>query len=1441
MEEVKDFEVLQARLQDIIMRLRTAMQADAVTMVFYDHESSRFYLPFSIGLLDSASFASVMPTPDRLTGKIIREKRRLVANSVRGHPEIDGPFARREKITSAAGLPVIDDDQAIGVVFVNYRRPHQFTEHDLNIIESFAQEAARQLIVGNVMSWLRENTYHIQSEEQQVLQNVAQTIYTAMSRMPVAIWLRDRDLKRVSIHAGLGVIVDYQKKAVAHLDDDSVISQVIRTGEGVTIKQVSTDSRFKYRGWALKAGWESLLVVPLKVKNHVRGAIEVFSLNPREFSQTDVNNISAMIEGIGLAIENYQRAQELKIFSRIVQTLGTILEPEKALQEIVDGARVLANADTAAIFFFTREKDGENFRLASQSPRPNDNFAHIPRPIGGISRYIIDTGRSVSIADVFEDNRVHQEVIEAGARSLIGVPVQVGSEKTAVLYVTNRQPHAFGDHDVDLLRDLAGHAAAALQRVQLLDALKRIEHAGSRIFEVDNVTQELLRETCHLGFDFGAVQLIDHATGTIATVQGIGIARDWDGLAKHRLNGEARDIQADIVEQLTIEIISGWDPRFDRWIYNQFNHQQLIRIFAPIFLLRDEKRNLHPPTVDCYDWENPEEFQSLEGARLRLRPNRKLLARKKHHLEVVGTIEAGYAISHSNSIRLEEAQNLFRLICSRAYDLWETQLSNVLETIVKNAMHLIAADSASIRLLYDPAKERYAFCACTGKLVPEYMEIYRPRKGGIGEQALGDREPKVADKNFEKEYPEYFHLTELKKLYPERYKPDEGIRAFACFPLIVSETQYGVLFLHFWREHRFSHEELEWGKLFAEQAVTALKNTLVYQEKRQAARALDSLHFVGQFLVSQPQVKVEELLQRIGQSALNVLNADVITAYLYNQQMDDFPLLPPLMEGRLLVETKMKGEVERGDAPSRIVRDIRQNIYAPDVLQHSIFYDRDRVRSPGKEIPYVERERIKSAAGILLRVGAEIVGVMFVNYRTRHEFTPEERRLIETFASAAAIGIYNARLFNTTDEQLRNRLEELTARVEVLQQLQEVSKAITYFTTDVKDVLQQIARGARRVLNADVTLILPYDAVTKTFNRKLVGYDGVQHELPFDAVQPGGVATSVLKSSAGYIIVEDINQPPARVNIRVNEGILGQINVQSFLGMALRVGAEVVAEGSDDKETVGVLYIDFLQPHKFKKEEIEVAQMFANYAATAIAAARIHERRLEYERVTAINAFGARFAHRVGNLLGTVPLNFNAIQRLLNGADSAPLQAHLKLLSEDVRKVERILDAGKSLRRHGAINKEPVMINQLIRELAEQHKMPENIVVRLELDQEAGNIAANKLVLVDILSDMIDNAIYAMPGGGQLILGTQKHHDNNTIEIHVRDTGCGIQPDILQTLQKPLPFFSTKKDNLGLGVWLDYQAVQQMGGRLNIESQVEVGTTFSIQLPLQGLHENLQP
>jgi len=1437
MHDQKSIDALRSRLQEMVDGLKAQTGADTVTTLCYDQVSDRFCLPVSAGLIDTPSFNKVMPRSDRLAGKIIKENKRIVAHSIEDYPEIDGPFSRRERIKSVAGQPIVKTGTPHGVVFVSYRQSHQFGEAELDAIDDFAQRVAALIKESNIIGWLSDIWPPDQTEEQKVLQGIAYVICSAIN-MPVAVWLRDRENpRRIKIHAATGILADYQENACAYWDDDSIVSLVINSAASISIKDILHDPRFKYPQMAERAGWESLLVVPLSIRKHVIGAVEAFSFDTREFSRTDLEKMSLLIGRLGLAIENYWRVQELQIFSRIVQTLGTILDPEKALKEVVDGALTLSQADSSVIYFFTRAKEGWEFRVASHSEMYRDAFSHKPRETGGLARYVIDTGSSVSIVDTLKDKRVHPEVIASGIRSIIGVPIQVGSEKSGVLFVASAQPHAFFDHDVELLRNLASHAAAALQRVQLLEALKQIEHASSRIFDLDRVTQELLRQACQLGYDFGAIQLIDRAVDTIATVQGVGIAQQWIGLAKHRLNSETRDIQADIVHNLTIEIISGWDPRFDKWIFEQFNHQRMVRIFAPIFLIRDEKSKLHPPGLDFYDWRNPEQVFSKEGHVMRIRPHATLDKNTNYHLEVIGTVEAGYPITQRNYISIEDAKALFQLIGAKVLSLWETQLNNVLETIVKNAMQIISAESAAIRLLYDPATDRYAFLAGAGKIGPEFLVKHRPRKGGLSEQAIRDGVPKVLDHDFEAQYPELYHLAELKASHPERYKPGEGIRALACFPLIVSDQQYGILVLHFWREHLFSSEELEWGKLFADQAVAALKNTLAFQQKRQDARALDSLHSVGQFLVSQPHVDVKELLRRIAQSAINVLNADVIIVYLYDQQRDEFPLLPPLVEGRLFFEQTMKTQIDRSDVPSRIVREIKRNYYAPDAPEDRVMCDRAKIRPAGKDTrTYVDREQIKSSAGIIFQVGADIVGVMFVNYRTRHEFTQDERRLIETFASAAAIGVYNARLFNTTDEELRERLKELTARVYELRQLQDVGAAVTYSTTDVKSVLKQIAKGARSVLDADVALIVPYDEKTKAFNSKLAEHDGLPSDLAFDdQVTPDGVAISVLSSAEGVLIVDDVEKPPMKLDVRANQGFLGQIRVQSFLGVALRVGAGVSADGKGDKETVGVLYIDFLSPHNFKEQEIDLAQIFANYAATAIAASRAQQRKVEEEKLNAISLFGARFAHRVGNLLGTVPVNFRAVESKLNGADDEALREHLNLLREDVQKIQRLLLASRNLKKFETSVKEAVMINDLLREIAEQHILPTNVSMEIKLDDNVPPIIASRSVLADILSDMIDNSLYAMEkSGGRLTLCTKLH--DGMIELRVADEGCGIAPEILKRLREP--FTTTKEANLGLGVWLCDQAVQQMGGSLIIESEANVGTSFTIHLPAhKGAHE----
>jgi PAS domain S-box-containing protein len=130
------------------------------------------------------------------------------------------------------------------------------------------------------------------------------------------------------------------------------------------------------------------------------------------------------------------------------------------------------------------------------------------------------------------------------------------------------------------------------------------------------------------------------------------------------------------------------------------------------------------------------------------------------------------------------------------------------------------------------------------------------------------------------------------------------------------------------------------------------------------------------------------------------------------------------------------------------------------------------------------------------------------------------------------------------------------------------------------------------------------------------------------------------------------------------------------------------------------------------------------------------------------------------------------------------------------------------------------------------------------------NIEVTALVgeLRQAFSNLIGNAIDAMPGGGTLAIRLRQTHswDNSLrpgVRITILDTGHGIEPQHRKNLFQP--FFTTKEDvGTGLGLWITRSIVEKHGGTIRLKSRTgpdEHGTAFSIFLPLDGKADNLKP
>gem|GEM_PF-1461286 len=137
-------------------------------------------------------------------------------------------------------------------------------------------------------------------------------------------------------------------------------------------------------------------------------------------------------------------------------------------------------------------------------------------------------------------------------------------------------------------------------------------------------------------------------------------------------------------------------------------------------------------------------------------------------------------------------------------------------------------------------------------------------------------------------------------------------------------------------------------------------------------------------------------------------------------------------------------------------------------------------------------------------------------------------------------------------------------------------------------------------------------------------------------------------------------------------------------------------------------------------------------------------------------------------------------------------------------------------------------ILRLLKEILSTVDIPENVKVTLNVDDET-TLTVDPNLIRRLFTNLITNAIQAMPEGGQLTIQTSKKEGEALISF--QDTGVGIPKENINRLFDP--FFTTKSKGQGLGLAVCKRIVEAHGGAISVESKVGVGSTFTIRLPIK--------
>ena len=134
-----------------------------------------------------------------------------------------------------------------------------------------------------------------------------------------------------------------------------------------------------------------------------------------------------------------------------------------------------------------------------------------------------------------------------------------------------------------------------------------------------------------------------------------------------------------------------------------------------------------------------------------------------------------------------------------------------------------------------------------------------------------------------------------------------------------------------------------------------------------------------------------------------------------------------------------------------------------------------------------------------------------------------------------------------------------------------------------------------------------------------------------------------------------------------------------------------------------------------------------------------------------------------------------------------------------------------------------------IENLMREELIRESISLAIELEDEKQVLTLDPSLIEQVLINLLRNSIHALEGRLDKRIEIKSYHDESATVIEVSDSGKGIPEKELKDIF--IPFFSTKKDGSGIGLYIVKNAVDKLGGQISVASRLGQGTRFSIILP----------
>ncbi len=245
----------------------------------------------------------------------------------------------------------------------------------------------------------------------------------------------------------------------------------------------------------------------------------------------------------------------------------------------------------------------------------------------------------------------------------------------------------------------------------------------------------------------------------------------------------------------------------------------------------------------------------------------------------------------------------------------------------------------------------------------------------------------------------------------------------------------------------------------------------------------------------------------------------------------------------------------------------------------------------------------------------------------------------------------------------------------------------------------------------------------------------------------------------------------------------------------------------------------------------------------------LDEQLVQSHKLASIGELSAGVAHEINNPLAVIGEEAGWLVDLLKREnlqtfpERAEFESSLREIGVQTGRCREITHKLLSFARKMESVLKDVDINRLVDEAAgmrEREAALMNIDFIRDYRQDLPRVHSDPSLLRQVILNLVNNAIDALPKGGQIYLQTRRSDDGpaagieaGTIDVVVRDTGIGIPQENLEKIFDP--FFTTKEPGKGTGLGLSicHGIIQKLGGSITVDSQPGQGTTFCVQIPIE--------